>query len=113
MRGARACSSQPLPLCVSLIPRHVFRYIGFLKKVDPTNCFDEDLDEKLRRFNVGGHDCPVFDAMFQCVSTARPPALRARPPMLASQGPPPYPVFNRHAGTFRSTREGALPRLSS
>jgi hypothetical protein len=42
------------------------RYIEFLKKVDPSNCFDDELDEQLRRFNVGGHDCPVFDAMFQC-----------------------------------------------
>ena len=55
------------------------RYIDFLKKVDPTNCFDEDLDEKLRRFNVGGHDCPVFDAMFQYVSV-RAPLCLPRPP---------------------------------
>jgi hypothetical protein len=43
------------------------RYIGFLKTVNPVNCFDEELDSDLRRFNVGGYDCPIFDGLFQYV----------------------------------------------
>ena len=45
-----------------------------MKSIDPANCFDDDLDEKLRQFNVGGHDCPVFDAMFQYVSLSTRPS---------------------------------------
>jgi hypothetical protein len=47
----------------------LFRYVAFLKKVTPSNCFEEDLDAPLRRFNVGGYDCPIFDGLFECASS--------------------------------------------
>jgi hypothetical protein len=51
----------------------LFRYVAFLKKVTPSNCFEEDLDAPLRRFNVGGYDCPIFDGLFECASSPFPP----------------------------------------
>ena len=63
-RRRRGCVPRPpAPHARCPPPR---RFIAFLQQVSPSNCFDEEFDEKLRRFNVGGHDCPVFDSMFQC-----------------------------------------------
>eukprot|EP01050_Picozoa_sp_SAG11_P005292 SAG11_NODE_366_length_10128_cov_4.162030_9_plen_107_part_00 len=39
-------------------------YGKFLKKINPSNCLDEQWDADVRRFNCGTEECPIFDDLF-------------------------------------------------
>ena len=54
---------------------HSDEYIRFLQRIKPDLCFNPEFEAQLLRFNLGGDDCPIFDAMFevrQCFNTFHP-----------------------------------------